>query len=157
MTRKLPPPGFGTVRPIWQCECGGGRSGCGNHFHLANRQDGMEGLSRPAGRQVCRARGQSEPSGAVRHPREVCAAHHEPATLASGSALRHRVERHLVGRQGRKLRPEQHHPIPTAGFAIHAPGKVHYDGAKDEEVIVQISGTGPSGTNVVNPGDAKKK
>jgi hypothetical protein len=47
--------------------------------------------------------------------------------------------------------------LPTGGFAIHAPGKVHYDGAKDEEVIVQISGIGPSGTNVVNPGDAKKK
>ena len=48
-------------------------------------------------------------------------------------------------------------PVPAGGFAIHAPGKVHYDGAKDEEVIVQISGMGPSGTNVVNPGGAKKE
>ena len=48
-------------------------------------------------------------------------------------------------------------PIPAGGFAIHAPGKVHYDGAKDEEAIVQITGMGPSGTNVVNPGGAKKE
>ena len=48
-------------------------------------------------------------------------------------------------------------PILAGGFAIHAPGKVHYDGAKDEEVIVQISGMGPSGTNVVSPGGAKQE
>ena len=48
-------------------------------------------------------------------------------------------------------------PIHAGGFAVHSPGKVHYDGAKDEEVIVQISGMGPSGTNVVNPHDAKKE
>ena len=35
-------------------------------------------------------------------------------------------------------------------FAVHHPGKLHYDGAKDEEVIVQISGVGPSGTKVVD-------
>ena len=58
---------------------------------------------------------------------------------------------------GENFDPSSTTPIPTGSFAIHAPGKVHYDGAKDEEVIVQISGTGPSGTNVVNPGDAKKK
>lgn len=54
---------------------------------------------------------------------------------------------------GEKLDPEATVPVPAGGFAVHAPGKVHYDGAKDEEVIVQISGIGPSGTNVVNPGN----
>ncbi len=47
-------------------------------------------------------------------------------------------------------------PVPTGGFAIHTAGKVHYDGAKDEEVIVQISGIGPSATNLVNPEPAAR-
>ncbi len=58
--------------------------------------------------------------------------------------------------EGDVLDPEKTTPVKTGGFAIHAPGKVHYDGAKDEEVIVQISGIGPSGTNVVNPGPETK-
>jgi quercetin dioxygenase-like cupin family protein len=58
---------------------------------------------------------------------------------------------------GEAFDPSSTTPIPAGGFAIHAPGKVHYDGAKDEEVIVQISGFGPSGTNVVNAGEGKKQ
>ena len=58
---------------------------------------------------------------------------------------------------GENFDPDKTTPVPVGGFAIHAPGKVHYDGAKDEEAIVQISGIGPSGTNVVNPGEAKDK
>ena len=58
---------------------------------------------------------------------------------------------------GEVFDPDSTTPIPAGGFAIHTPGKVHYDGAKDEEAIVQISGMGPSGTNVVNPGGAKKE
>jgi len=41
-------------------------------------------------------------------------------------------------------------PLPAGSYAIHYAGKVHYDGAKDEEVIVQISGIGPSGTKRVD-------
>jgi hypothetical protein len=52
---------------------------------------------------------------------------------------------------GDKLDPETTVPVPTGGFAVHTARQVHYDGAKDEEVIVQISGIGPSGTNVVTP------
>jgi hypothetical protein len=58
---------------------------------------------------------------------------------------------------GENFNPGSTTPIPMGGFAIHAPGKVHYDGAKEEEVIVQIVGMGPSGTNVVDPGAAKKQ
>ena len=54
---------------------------------------------------------------------------------------------------GVKFDPDSTTPVPAGGFAVHTPGKVHYDGAKDEEVIVQIMGMGPSGTNVVNPAD----
>src|SRR5215813_10924816 len=53
--------------------------------------------------------------------------------------------------------PERTTPVPTGGFAIHAPHEVHYDGAKDEEVIVQITGMGPSGTVVVTPGEPKQQ
>jgi hypothetical protein len=51
--------------------------------------------------------------------------------------------------EGDKLDPDSTTPVPAGGFAIHAPRLVHYDGAKDEEVIVQITGIGPSGTHVV--------
>lgn len=53
--------------------------------------------------------------------------------------------------EGDVLDPNKTIPVKAGGFAIHTPGKVHYDGAKDEEAIVQISGIGPSGTNIVNP------
>ncbi len=53
---------------------------------------------------------------------------------------------------GATFDPERTTPIRAGGFAVHTPGKVHYDGAKDEEVIVQIMGMGPSATNVVEPG-----
>ena len=32
---------------------------------------------------------------------------------------------------GESLDPDRTTPIPAGGFAIHAPGKVHYDGAKE--------------------------
>jgi quercetin dioxygenase-like cupin family protein len=41
-------------------------------------------------------------------------------------------------------------PMPPGSFAVHTAGKIHYDGAKDEEVVVQISGVGPSGTKLVD-------
>ncbi len=58
--------------------------------------------------------------------------------------------------EGDVLNPDKTTPVKVGGFAIHTPGKVHYDGAKDEEVIVQISGIGPSGTNLVNPAPEAK-
>ena len=58
---------------------------------------------------------------------------------------------------GENFDPDSTTPVPAGGFAIHAPREVHYDGAKDEEAIVEISGIGPSGTHVVNPGAGEKK
>ncbi len=42
-------------------------------------------------------------------------------------------------------------PLPTGSFMKHPAKAPHYDGAKDEEVIVQIAGIGPSGTIFVRP------
>ena len=58
---------------------------------------------------------------------------------------------------GEKFDPEITVPMPTGSFVTHFPGKPHFDGAKTEEVIVQISGIGPSATNYVHPEDAPAK
>ncbi len=56
---------------------------------------------------------------------------------------------------GDKFDPDSTVPVRAGGFAVHAPHEIHYDGAKDEEAIVQISGMGPSGTIVVAPSEQK--
>ena len=52
---------------------------------------------------------------------------------------------------GPKFDPKTTTPVPMGGFSVHTPKEIHYDGAKDEEAVVQISGMGPSGTIPVNP------
>lgn len=42
-------------------------------------------------------------------------------------------------------------PLPAGSFMKHPAGAAHYDGAKDGEVIVQITGVGPSGTVFFKP------
>jgi hypothetical protein len=34
---------------------------------------------------------------------------------------------------------------------LHPAGEAHFDGAKDEEVVVQLIGVGPSGTKFIHP------
>ena len=58
---------------------------------------------------------------------------------------------------GPKFDPENTVPVKTGGFSVHTAKEIHYDGAKDEEVIVQISGIGPSGTIPVNSDGTDKK
>ena len=41
-------------------------------------------------------------------------------------------------------------PVPSGSLVIHHPNQIHYDGAKDEEVIVQISGVGTNATTLVD-------
>ena len=41
-------------------------------------------------------------------------------------------------------------PMAAGSFVVHHPHKIHFDGAKDEEAIVQIVGMGPSGTSLVD-------
>jgi hypothetical protein len=37
-------------------------------------------------------------------------------------------------------------PLRAGSYMMHPAGAVHYDGAKDEEVIVEIKGIGPAPT-----------
>lgn len=55
--------------------------------------------------------------------------------------------------EGAKFDPGATTPLSAGTFAVHAARAVHFDGAKDEEVIVQISGIGPSGTIIVDPAE----
>ena len=41
-------------------------------------------------------------------------------------------------------------PVPAGGFVIHHPNQIHWDGAKDEEAVVQIMGIGPGTTTRVD-------
>lgn len=45
--------------------------------------------------------------------------------------------------EGDKFEPEKTVAVKAGGFMWHPAGYHHYDGAKDEEVIVQIMGMGP--------------
>ena len=58
--------------------------------------------------------------------------------------------------EGDSYDPDLTVPLKAGSFAVHTPREVHYDGAKDEEVVVQIIGVGPSGTNVVEIGASAK-
>jgi hypothetical protein len=48
-----------------------------------------------------------------------------------------------VNGEGDVYRPETMIPIKEGGFMFHPAGYHHYDGARDEDVIVQIMGMGP--------------
>jgi hypothetical protein len=45
---------------------------------------------------------------------------------------------------GEKFDPEATVPVPAGSYVIHYGGKVHYDGAKGEETIIQVWGMGPA-------------
>ena len=52
---------------------------------------------------------------------------------------------------GAKFDPASTIPVPAGGIMVHPTGGVHYDGARSEEVIVQMMGVGPSGKKTVDP------
>lgn len=45
---------------------------------------------------------------------------------------------------GPKYDPASTYPIPTGSFVTHFGKQIHYDGAKDEEVVLEILGEGPA-------------
>ena len=44
----------------------------------------------------------------------------------------------------RDVRPGRDRAAPAGSYVIHYGGKVHYDGAKGEETIIQVWGMGPA-------------
>lgn len=40
-------------------------------------------------------------------------------------------------------------PIPAGSYVLHKGGQVHYDGARDEETVIQVVGIGPVETRQV--------
>jgi len=57
--------------------------------------------------------------------------------------------------KGPEFVPATTEAIRAGGYMMHPAGEAHYDGAKDEEVILQIAGVGPSSTNFIDPDGAK--
>ena len=51
------------------------------------------------------------------------------------------------------FKPETTVPVKTGGYMKHPKDGVHYDGAKDEEVIVQIIGMGPVTSPRIRPAE----
>ena len=45
---------------------------------------------------------------------------------------------------GETFDPESRVPAPAGSYVIHYANKVHYDGAKAEETIIQVWGMGPA-------------
>ena len=53
--------------------------------------------------------------------------------------------------EGEEFSPDKTVPLKPGSFMKHPAGTKHYDGAKDEEVILQLIGMGPSSTTRVKP------
>ena len=53
--------------------------------------------------------------------------------------------------EGDTFDPDKTVPLKPGSFMMHPAKAHHFDGAKDEEVIVQIIGIGPSTTTLVDP------
>jgi len=45
---------------------------------------------------------------------------------------------------GPKYDPAGFKPVPAGSFVVHTAKEIHYDGAKDEECILEIVGMGPA-------------
>ena len=50
---------------------------------------------------------------------------------------------------GEQFDPSKAVPMPVGSFIKHPAGEWHWDGAKDEEVVLQIVGYGPSSTELL--------
>jgi hypothetical protein len=53
--------------------------------------------------------------------------------------------------EGDTFDPDKTVPLKAGTFMMHPAKAHHFDGAKDDEVIVQIIGMGPSNTTLVDP------
>lgn len=48
---------------------------------------------------------------------------------------------------GAKFDPDSTKPLPAGSYVVDAPNELHYDGAKDEECVLMITGIGPTTTS----------
>jgi len=53
---------------------------------------------------------------------------------------------------GDKYDPNSTVPVPAGTFVVHHAGEIHYDGAKDAPVVIQVTGMGP---NTSTPAEKK--
>ena len=58
---------------------------------------------------------------------------------------------------GEKFEPDKTEGLPPGGYMKHPAKAAHYDGAKNEEVIVQITGMGPVTTEYIKSADDPNK
>lgn len=72
----------------------------------------------------------------------------------------HKEDRHAVVLQGTwwtgtgdEFAPEKTVPLRAGSYMMHPAGEHHFDGAKDEDVILQLIGYGPSETVRLRPQD----
>lgn len=70
----------------------------------------------------------------------------------------HREDRHAIVLSGTwytgtdsTFAPEKTKGLPPGSYMFHPAGEVHYDGAKEEEVVLQIVGYGPTSTVRLKP------
>ena len=54
---------------------------------------------------------------------------------------------------GEKFDPDSTVPVPAGSYVIHYAGKIHYDGAKNEEAVIQVWGMGPATSTPAESGD----
>jgi hypothetical protein len=52
---------------------------------------------------------------------------------------------------GPDFAPDKTESMRPGAYMLHPAGEAHFDGAKDEEVVVQLIGVGPSGTKFIHP------
>ena len=76
-----------------------------------------------------------------------------PAGVMSNNH-RHREDRHAIVLRGTwwtgtgdEFAPDKTVPLKAGSYMMHPAGASHFDGAKDEEVMLQLIGVGPSETN----------
>lgn len=51
---------------------------------------------------------------------------------------------------GARFEPDKTTPLPPGSFMIHPAGAAHFDGARDQQVIVEIRGLGPVTTVAID-------
>ena len=64
--------------------------------------------------------------------------------LYTSAAVDVRRDTHSPMGTGEKFDPNSTVGAPAGRYVIHYGGKVHYDGAKNEETIIQVWGMGPA-------------